>query len=433
MNSKFKKILSGLLATVLSVTLVSCSNSTDDEGNDEGSADEISILMGKPEVSAEFEKMLAEYSEENDITVTMIPLAGQDAYEKMTTLYASGNPPSILMVGQEFSEFQENFLDLSDTDFVKKAQEGTLDFVTVDDKVYGTPSTLESYALMYNEDVIHEVLGEDVDPSSFETLDELEQLFDDLEANGQGAVTLSPMDWSLGAHFTNTIFSGQSETHEGRFEFIDELKAGNVNLSENDVYNGWADVFDLLIEHNIHKDSPLSVVYEDNSADLANGDAAVWFMGNWAYPDLKAINPDANFKFIPIPVSNDPADYANGKIAIGVPSYWCVDESGNTEAQQKAAVDFLDWFLTSERGQEYYVNELNFIPAYEGFTPKPEDSLSIQTFEMLDSGENLEWINTYYPAGGFQAMGASCQKYLDGIIDREGLAKEIEDYWKSEA
>lgn len=395
-----------------------------------GGGTSITVLMGKPEVAKQFEQMLTNYTKATGVSVTMIPLAGQDAYEKMTSLYASGNAPNILMVGQEFDEFKDKFLDLTQTDFVKKAGEGTLDFVTVDGKVYGTPVTVEAYGIIYNPAVVTPILGKDFDPTAIKTQAELADFFAKLQAGGAAPVTLSPMDWSLGAHLSNTVFAAQSANRDERHAFMQSLKEGKTDLMSNAAFNGWVDTLDLMVANNLHKDSPLSAVYEDGSMDLASGSAACWFMGNWAYPELSAIEKN-DYRFIPVPVSNNPSDFANGKIAVGVPSYWCVDKSVSSAAQQKAAVDFLNWFLTTKEGQEYYVNELNFIPAYSGFKTQPTDAMSRQIAQLLEKSNTLEWMNTYYPAGGFQAMGASMQKYIGGKIDRAGMAAEFEAYWKS--
>lgn len=425
-----KKLALILAAAFLTLTLSACGAPAGSAGQAGGSGTSITVLMGKPEVGSQFEKMLAEYSAQSGVNVTMIPLAGQDAYEKMTSLYASGNAPTILMVGQEFGEFQDKFLDLSETPFVKDASEGTLDFVTVDGKAYGTPVTVEAYGIIYNPATVSAALGDTVDPSTIRTQSELKQFFADLQAKGVSPFTLSPMDWSLGAHLSNTVFAAQSKERDARHAFMADLKAGNVNLMENQAFNGWVDTLDLLIESNKHQDAPLAPVYEDGSLELATGDAATWFMGNWAYPEISAIDAQ-EYKFIPVPVSDNADDFANGKIAVGVPSYWCVDKSVSTPEQQQAAVDFLTWFLTTKEGQEYYVNQLNFIPAYNSFSIQPADQMSAQIAALLAEGNTLEWMNTYYPAGGFQAMGASMQKYIDGKIDRAGLAAEWETYWKS--
>jgi raffinose/stachyose/melibiose transport system substrate-binding protein len=426
---KMKKIV--LAAIVLAAALTAGCSKAKDSGSSgsPGGGVSITILMGKPEVAAQFETMLADYGKKTGVTVTMIPLAGQDAYEKMTTLYASGNAPSILMVGQEFDEFKDKFLDLSDTSFAQKANAGTTDFATVDGRVYGVPTTVEAYGIIYNPAVVNKALG-NVDPAQIKTQSELKAFFENLKAKGTGSFTLSPMDWSLGAHLSNTVYSGQSADRAARHQFVQDLRAGKAGLVDNSVFNGWVDFLDILLAYNIHASAPLSPVYEDGMIDLATGAAATWFMGNWAYPQLVEVAKE-DYRFIPIPISDDPTDFGNGRIAVGVPSYWCVDKSDNSEAQQKAAVDFLAWFIESEEGQDYYVNQLNFIPAYQGFSIQPGDAMSRQMMEFLSSGDTLEWMNTYYPAGGFQAMGASMQKYVDKKIDRKGLAQEFEAYWKS--
>jgi raffinose/stachyose/melibiose transport system substrate-binding protein len=424
--SMSKSVGAVLAACILAACLFSGCSRSSAAKND---AVSITILMGKPEVAAQFEKMLADYGKKAGVNITMIPLAGQDAYEKMTTLYASGNAPTISMVGQEFGEFKDKFLDLTDTSFAKKAGEGTTGFVTVNGRIYGVPTTVEAYGIIYNPAVVQKAL-ENFDPSQIKTQNELRQFFENLKAKGAGPFTLSPMDWSLGAHLSNTVYANQSADRAARHQFMQDLRTGKVSLSGNPVFNGWVDTLDILIEHNIHAASPMSPVYEDGMMDLAGGAAAAWFMGNWAYPQLVDVAKE-DYRFIPIPVSNDPADYGNGKIAVGVPSYWCVDKSANSEAQQKAAVDFLSWFIESAEGQNYYVTELNFIPAYQGFSIEPADAMSKQIADYLSSGSTLEWMNTYYPAGGFQAMGASIQKYVDKKIDRRGLAEEFEAYWKS--
>lgn len=424
------KKLSLFLALLLCMTTLAGCGGQGASGGANANGTSITILMGKPEVGKQFEQMLSDYTAATGVSVTMIPLAGQDAYEKMTSLYASGNAPTIMMVGQEFTEFQDKFLDLSDTPFAQKASEGTLDFVTVDGKVYGTPVTVEAYGIIYNPAVVAPILGESFDPTAIKTQSELADFFTKLQAGGVAPFTLTPVDWSMGAHLSNTVFAAQSDSHDERHAFLQDLKDGKVDLMSNAAFQGWVDTLDLLAANNAHKDSPLSAVYEDGSLELATGDAATWFMGNWAYPEISAIDKQ-EYRFIPIPVSNNASDYANGKIAVGVPSYWCVDKSANSEAQQKAAVDFLTWFLTTKEGQEYYVNQLNFIPAYSDFETQPTDAMSRQIAQLLDEGNTLEWMNSYYPAGGFQAMGASMQKYIAGKIDRAGLAAEFEDYWKS--
>lgn len=421
-----------LIAAIVTLTILSACSGSNGGGAAAGKS-EVTVLFGK-EVTAQFEKMIEQYNETQDaVQVKLIPLAGQNAYEKMTTLYNSGNAPTIMSMGQEFTSFQDKLLDLTSEDWVSHSSPGSLDYVTVDGKVYGMPLTVESFGLIYNKTVMDEAFGGSFDPTTITTRDALKEAFDKVAAldSTDGAIHISPMDWSLGAHLTNIFFTAQAETTEERHEFMADLKAGTVGLADNAVFNGWLDTVDLLFEYNSEKAAPLAPLYDDGPLKLADGKVGMWFMGNWAYPQLAEIDPDAEFGFLPVPVSNDPAAYGNTQLSVGVPSYWTIDASQSSPEEQQGAKDFLNWMITSPEGQEGYVNSLNFIPVFDNFTAQPEDPLSASIMDYMSRGKTLEWMNTYYPAEAFPAMGASLQKYLGGQIDRTKLTQEIADYWKT--
>lgn len=431
-----KKLLMPLVASAL-ITLAACGSDSETEGNEStgsGSdkATEISVLLGKPEIAKEFETAINEYADENNVNVTIIPLAGANAFEKMTTLYSSGNAPTVMMVAQEFEAFQDRLLDLSGEPWMENVQAGMTDFVTVGDAVYGQPVTVEAFGFIYNKAVLDQAVGGDFDPTTVRTHDEFSELLEQLDAlEGVDPIHVSPMDWSLGAHLTNPFFAAQSADRDERHQFMEELKEGNVSLAENDVFNGWLKTFDLMKEYNSSKDSALAPEYDDGTLALAGGEVGLWFMGNWAYPQLSEIDPEGEYGFLPVPVSNDASDFGNSEISVGVPSYWAIDASQSTEAQQEAAKDFLNWLVSTEEGQEHYVNELNFIPVYDNFTVKPEDSLSLSILNYMNENRTLEWMNLYYPADGWPAMGSTMQKYISGNTDREGLIQEFENYWET--
>jgi raffinose/stachyose/melibiose transport system substrate-binding protein len=48
----------------------------------------------------------------------------------------------------------------------------------------------------------------------------------------------------------------------------------------------------------------------------------------------------------------------------------------------------------------------------------------------VNAGKTLEWMNTYFPAGGQELYGASSQKYMTGKINGEKYAAEREAAWK---
>ncbi|MNN91835.1 hypothetical protein D3C81_2100060 [compost metagenome] len=87
--------------------------------------------------------------------------------------------------------------------------------------------------------------------------------------------------------------------------------------------------------------------------------------------------------------------------------------------------------VSNPKGQEYYVNQFGFLPAYDNFTSTPEDPVSQSVMFYTQNNQTLEWMNSYYPPAAFPAMAASMQKYLAGEIDRAGITSEFQSYWSS--
>lgn len=423
-----KKVLSILLAAVMAGSLVGCGAG----GAASQKKTEVSVLIGKPEIAKQFEETVSEFNKESkDAKVKIIPLGDQNAYEKFTSLYASGNVPQIMEMSQEFGTFKDKLLDMTNQPWVKHAMKGTLDYVTVNNKVYGMPMTVESFGFIYNKKVLDKAVGGTFDPSTIKTQNDLSALFEKIQkVTGKGAVTISPMDWSLGAHFTNVMFTDQSNDTTKRHQFIDDLKAGKVSLKDNAVFKGWLDTFDLMKKYNSDKASPLSPQYDAGPVELGKGQVGMWFMGNWALPQIKEADPSGEYGFLPVPISNNADDYGNSQISVGVPLYWVVDASKSTPEQKKASEEFLNWMVSNKTGEDYYVNKCGFIPVFDNVSVKPKEALSQNVLKYMKNGKTLEWMNNYYPADGFPSMGASLQKYLAGKTDRNGLAQEFENYWK---
>lgn len=436
-----KKLLSVIgISALLASSLAACSGSknTSSSANSNtepakaGNPTEISVLIGKSEIISQFEEMVEHYNTSQDqVKVSIISLGNQNAFDKMTTLYASNNAPTIIMMGSEYESMHDKLLDLSDQPWVSHVMKGSLDYVTDGSQIKGMPVSVEAFGLMYNKKVLDQASGGDFDPASVKTQDQLKSLMDKITSSGaaEGAIHVSPMDWSLGAHYTNIFFTDQSSDRDQRHKFLKDLKNGTVNLSENKVFSGWMDTFDLMKAYNINKSSPLSPVYDDGPTALATGQVGLWFMGNWAYPQIQELDPEGQYGFLPVPISNNAEDYGNSQISVGVPSYWVVDAEQSTTDQQKAAKEFLNWMISSEDGQDYYVNKLNFLSVFDNFTAEPADSLSQSVLSYMKSGNTLEWMNTYYPADAFPAMGTSMQKYLADKINKSDLVKEFEAYW----
>lgn len=436
MNMHFRKPFALLMTLALSATLFAgCAPKAApaDAAPDSGKTVEISILSAKPEISSQLEAAIKDFEAANaGVKVTLIALNQQNPFEKLTSMYASGNAPSITHVeGINILKIKDKLLDLTAESWVPNAMEGTLDMATVDGMTLGMPVTVEGFGIIYNQAVCDKAVGGTFDPASIKTRSDLADLMNKIEATGVKAIHVSPMDWSLGAHLSNVMFSSQAGNSGDRHKFLESMKAGEVKLADNAVFNGWLETFDLMLAHNNIKDAPLDAQYENGPVYLASGEVGLWFMGNWAYPQLKEIDAEGQYGYLPVPISDNAADYGNAHISVGVPMNWCVDKSQNTPEQQEAAKKFLSWLVNDAKGQDYLVNQFKFIPVFKNIELEATDPLASSIQSYLAAGNTLEWMNNFYPADGWANMGASLQKYAAGKADKAALIAELEAYWKA--
>jgi raffinose/stachyose/melibiose transport system substrate-binding protein len=320
-------------------------------------------------------------------------------------------------------------LDLSNEKWKADAVEKSLN--TIDGKVLAFPFAIEGFGFIYNKPILDKAVGGSFDPSTIKTTKDLENLFKQIEASGKAPLVISPMDWSLGAHFLSLMYSAQSPDSEKVGQFINALKAGTANLANDKVFNGLMDTFDVMMKYNKDKASPLTGTYEEGPQVLGKGEVGLWFMGNWAWPQIKASDSaGGQYGFLPVPISNNPDDYGNTQIAAAVTKRLVIDKERSSPEQQAAAKKFLEWLVYGEKGQDFLVNKASIIPAFKNITLEPQDPLAKSIKDYMKRGKTLEAMTTL-PADHWAKTGASMQKYLAKAGDRATLAKEIESYWKT--
>ncbi|GIP58342.1 ABC transporter substrate-binding protein [Paenibacillus sp. FSL W8-0186] len=437
----------GLSVTVIFVLLAmivsACGGSGGNSGSGEtgnnganasGKAVKISLLNSKGEIQTQLEEAAKAFHEDNpDITLEIMAApAGTSPFERASTLYASGNPPTMMMLDTgDVEKFKDRILDLSEEKWNADAVENATNLTTFDGKNYGFPLAIEGYGFIYNKAVLDEAAGGSFDPSTVKTRDDLENLFKQIEASGKKALIISPMDWSLGAHFLPLAYAGQNKDMAEVNQFMDSLKAGTEDLSGNAVLNGLLDTFDMMKQYNIDKKSPLAGVYERGPEVLGKGEVGIWFQGNWAWPQIQDFDTASGaYGFLPVPVSNNPEDYGNQEISSAVSKRIIVDKEKSTPEQQEAAKKFLNWIVYEEKGQDFLVNQASIIPAFKNITIPAADPLGQSIQDYIARGKSQESMSTL-PADHWAKVGASMQKYLNDSGDRATLIKEIEEYWTS--
>lgn len=436
MKKEWKWMELSVLSLVMVVILSACGGAKSGAGTESSSSSgdsvKITLLNSKAEINSQLEQAAKDFQSENpNITLEIVPVgSGQSPFEKASALYASGNPTTMMMLDTgDVEKFKDRVMDLTSEKWMKDAVENSTTATTFEEKNYAFPLSIEGYGFIYNQKILDQAVGGTFDPQSVQTTAQLDELFQKIAATGKSPLIVSPMDWSLGAHYLALAYGGQSPDRAKVDQFISDLKAGTVDLASNAVFNGLMDTFDLMKTYNIDKASPLSGTYERGPEVLGKGEVGIWFQGNWAWPQIHSFDTaDGQYGFLPVPISNNPDDFGNTQISAAVSKRILIDKEKSTPAQQEAAKKFLDWIVYEAKGQDFLVNQASVIPAFSNITLEPADPLGKSISEYIKAGK-IEESMSALPADHWSKLGASMQKYLADVIDRNGLAKEIQDYW----
>lgn len=440
---KKSKLLALGTCIVLMLSLFSgCSkndsiNTMQNEG-EETKQVKITFFNTAAEVNNQFDELFEIYHEQNpNVTIELIPTPiGGAQLEKFQSLLASGTPATIANLDPGTIQlYKDKFLDLEPmkAEYEEIAQPGAIEGALLDGKFLGIPYTVQGYGLLYNKRVVEEAIGTTFDPKTIKTRDDLESLFEQIAATGKAPVLLHGADWSLGAHYLGLTYSLQSKKVADNLEFVNGLKDGSVDLASNSQFNGLMDTFDLLRKYNIRAEDALVADHDRDSMDFAKGETAFYFMGDWLWSTISDIEGrDEEFGVIPVPISNDPADDNNLRVAVSQPKLMGIDNSGSSPEQQAAAKDFIKWMLTSKEGQEMMTVQMGFTMPYKNVEAKSTNVLSTAISEYIGEGNTIDiGVINYFPADYWAKTGASMQKYLVEKIDREELAQEVQDYWRA--
>ena len=415
-----KKLAALLLVLCMVVSLLAACSSGGNNG-DSGEKVSITIFNSKNEIQENLENAAAEYSKEHNVDIEVY--YSQDTVSAhLATRYASGDPYTINMVDAKdvYSLGKLYGYDMTGQEWVADTDYA----ISVDGKVLGFPVCVEARGILYNADAVKATLGEDFDRNSIKTLDDFKAFLDRMVEGGMELPTgiLKP-DWSLAAHYLQHVY----EEHADVDGFVQDLYDGKVDLMQDEKFNALIDTFDVLMEYNKFKNAPISAEDEQVHQALSEGQDAFQFGGCWEWNDIIDFDYTGNIGIMPIPQNVE--DEFTGKIVIFGSKYFYIDNSENTtEAQQKAAAEFLNWFALSEDGQKLVSEDCAMVSPFKSNTVPCANDIGAVVKEYADAGLAISSYD-YDPDDHYSKLGAEMQKYLAGQCTRQELADAIESYW----
>ena len=392
----------------------------------------ITMLNTKSEIESQLEAAAEQWGELTGAKLEVYTIGSGTPSQEVSARYAAKNAPTLIMCDPQdvASICEEKGVDLSDESWA--ANGGTQYGITGNDgKLYSFPFCIEGRGMIYNKTAIEDTLGEDWDPASVTNMDDFEALLKKLVDNGmESPVALNQEDWSNAGHYFTQVYEEQDGTLTGTEKIMEDLRNGSVDLMSNERFTSLMDTYDLLMEYNINKADPLAADYDENAADLAEGDVAFWFNGNWAWPNLEEAGAETTdeYGFLPYFLNNDPDDFVNSKIQASPSKQIMLDDIVATDEQKAAAKEFLNWLVYSEIGQQMVVKTCSLIPPFKNNPNEPSDPLSRDIYEKVQNGGAFN-ASAIVPNDHWSVLGAAMQKYLAGRSDREELIDSIQAYW----
>ena len=386
-----------------------------------GEKKNVKIFQFKVEIADQLSALAEEYIQLHpEINLVVESVDSTDYNTLLKTKFASGEAPDIFN-NQGYTEFelwQSKLEDLSDQPWVADMAEFTKEGISdADGKIYGLPLYLEGYQFCYNVKLF-EKAGITELPR---TLDELEAVCTKLEDAGIPAIINSLGSWyNMGVFGTNVAVAHQPDVKA----FIENVTNGTENFEDNEIFNEWVDLVDLMLRHS-YKD-PLTTSFSDQISEMANEEAAITLCNNGAWLSFLQINPEIEVGFFDVPINND-ADY-NDVLFAGVSTYWVVNKESESKEEAK---EFLNWLMTSERGQYYLVQEFGFVSGLTSI-PAPAEyvgPLSAAVAEAVADGNTLGWEWSRYPAGMTEEFGVGIQKYASGACTKQQMLEGFTQSW----
>ena len=387
----------------------------------------ISLMNSKPEITDALEEGAALFGSAYNVNIEIVETDNPGL--TIAQRYASGDAPTIAIVDSaQVKELAgQRIADLSSEPWV--AVGGDVMGYKVDGKIYGMPLTIESMCLLYNKSVIEELLGIEFVPSDYTSLDEFTALVEDLVAAGmETPVILCSEDWAVGHKPIQYVYDYQDGTKAGAIAFLKDVHNGVTTFEDDKVFNDVYDTLDLFIEYNINRDDPLAADYDLNASYLAEGDAAFWVNGTWAWPDFEPYAVEGSeYGILPFPINDNPGQ---GKVVVDSTKYIVVDIINASAEQQQAAKMFLNWLVMDPSGQDVLINKCQIVTAFSNITLPPTNPFNLGLQEYINAGLTVDGAS-YMPSDHRTVLAPTMQAYVAGEVTRAELATALDDYWKA--
>lgn len=246
----------------------------------------------------------------------------------------------------------------------------------VEGETNGVPFALNANGVIYNMDIFDE-LGLSV-PT---TWDEMIATAEVVQAAGKVPWYLTWKD----AWTTLPPFNALAQNIPPD-DFWPRREAGETTFSAE-----WPPVAEqLLALKEFGPPDPFRFDYNTGNRAMADGEAAMYFQGNWAIPSIRALNPEINLGMFAFPATNDPE---RNRLVSGVDLLFTMPR-GETRHEEEA-LTFIRW-MTQQAPATQYSTEQNAFSAVVG-VEQTDPALSTLN-HYFEQGRTVGFADHYIPS-----------------------------------
>lgn len=433
------------MSCIMLFTLAGCNGGAGDDKNVT-----VRFLNFKPEIASVYNEIVQTYKEETGVTV-IVDTAANNTYEStLAARLGTSEAPTIFQINgpRGYANWSDYCKDLTDSQLYKHLNDKSM-AVTKDGKVFGIPYLIEGYGIIYNEELTDKYFALSDKNTDFMSMDEinnfekLSQLVADMQKN-KDKLGIN------GVFAATSLKSGEDwrwQTHLANLPIYYEFKNNEIDLSSDatkeikfEYAENYKNIFDLYLNNSTTDPKLLgSKIGDESMAEFALGQCAMVQNGNWAWSQISGISGNVvkedKIKFLPIYTGIEGEEKQG--LCIGTENFMCINSKAS-EAEQKAAEDFMYWLFTSDKGKDYVTNKLDFIAPFDTFTDEeiPTDPLAREVIEWSKRAdvESVSWNFTLFPSQTFKNdFGAALLQYAQGTKTWSDVVTLVTEEWKSES